>query len=49
MLTRNGFPVRFKSFEVSIQLLACITLLGLIAFLRGAANEKMLGPDIAVF
>ena len=42
-LTRNDLVFKLKGFEVSIQLLVCITLLGLIAFLCGAANEKNAG------
>ena len=42
-LTRNDLVFKLKGFEVSIRLLVCITLLGLIAFLCGAANEKNAG------
>lgn len=41
MMTRSDFLFRLKSFEVSIQLLAYITLLGLIAFLYEAASGKI--------
>lgn len=50
ILTRNYLVFKLKGFEVSIQWLVCITLLGLIAFLCGAANENNAGMWVtAVF